>query len=80
MPSKIRGTCSRLQKRGSRFGDIRGTSLFGAWTGGSNGHAASDSRGPAVFATTQVRTTMASPTVPSIWIVCGIAVWNGGDS
>ena len=39
-PSMIKGTSSRSQKRGSRFGDIGGTSLFGAWTGGSTGPAA----------------------------------------
>jgi hypothetical protein len=32
-PRRIKGTISWFQKRGSRFGDIGGTSLFGAWTG-----------------------------------------------
>ena len=38
-PSMINGTSSRSQKRGLRFGDIDGTLLFRAWTGGSTGHA-----------------------------------------
>jgi len=70
-PRTIKGAFPRFQKRGSRFGDIGGTSLFGAWAGGSTGHA------DVVFAASSVRTTVGSPTVSALGIACGIAVRNG---